>query len=273
MIDTYIALRLARHIETYPNYAWDWRRLSTHPNLTPEVIDYFIDKPWDWNEVSHRVPLWIVLKHPEKPWNWVNLTLNDHIPVKDIVHHPNLPWHISSIGFEHVDQDIVPFLRTFRNELSYEDWVDHTAHADWKTIRTNMDLPWKPEVIRFRSGDITSDDDIHALERLDQDLLDWELLSEIADYSIIQRTPQFPWVMQAVSRNRSIPWPTPNVELDLHDVPIEPLQSIIRKWNAARVIQRHWFMCTINPEYRLCRKLVRKFITQFTAEIVSRNAL
>ena len=272
-MDKYIALRLARHIEMHPKYAWDWRRLSLHEDLTPEVVEYFIDKPWDWNEVSNRMPLWIVLKYPKKPWNWRNLTINDFISVKDMTSHPDLPWDVSYVGFEHVSQDIIPFLRMFRNRLTYEDWVDHTLFADWKTIRTNMDIPWKGQYIKFKPGDITSEDDISALTRFDPEIMDWELISEIADYDIIQRHPELPWIMGSVSKNKTIPWPTPNMPLDLHDVPIEPEDYTMKRWNAALTIQRYWFMCTINPEYFLCRKLVRKFINRFNYEIESRTSL
>jgi hypothetical protein len=272
-MEKYIALRLARHIQSRPDYAWDWGRLSFHPHLTPEVIDIFIDKSWDWDEISNRVPLWVVLKYMEKPWNWRQLTVSDHIPVCEMIQHSTLPWDISYIGFDSVTQNEIPFLRTFAHRMVYADWVDHTMFATWKTIRTNMDLPWKEADIVFKPGDITSYEDVCALRRLDRDMLDWNTLSSVADYSIISRYPEFPWVPEYVSKNPTLPWPLPNapIPLNLHDVPIEPVEYTTRRWKAAIVIQRQWHQSYTNPEYAMCRRLLNAFISGFMGEIGYRN--
>lgn len=274
-MERYTALRLARHIESNPTYQWDWKRLSFHPHLTPEVIDVYIDKPWSWYEISNRVPLWVVLKHMDKPWDWRNITINEFTTIHDMIEHQDLPWEISYVGFDKVTQHEVPFLRTFAHRMVYADWVDHTMYAVWNTIRTNMDLPWKEAHIQFKVGDITSDDDVAALRRFNPEYLDWNLLSEVADYSIISRYPEFPWVAEYVSKNKSVPWPTPNapLRLDLHEVPIESVEYAKTRWKAASVIQRQWHRSCTDPSYALCRHLVMSFITDFSKEISRRNAV
>ncbi len=138
-----------------------------------------------------------------------------------------------------------------------------------------MDIPWKEAHIEFKLGDIVGETDMLALRRFNSELLDWDLLSRVADYSIIMKNLDLPWNVEEMSKNPSIPWPTPKdiPHLDLHEVPIECTSHSIRCWNAAVTIQRQWHRSRIDPSYALCRRLVQTFIENFMKEIVSRNAL
>ena len=39
-------------VEKYINNPWDWYKLSSSPNLTFDVVEKYINKPWDWYELS-----------------------------------------------------------------------------------------------------------------------------------------------------------------------------------------------------------------------------
>lgn len=262
-MNRYIATRLARHILDHPNYPWNWTRLSLHPHLTTDVIDTFPDKPWDWFNISTTIPLWYVLNHPEIPWNWTQLTLSPKITIQEMMEHRDLPWDLSNLGFTTITFDDVPFLRCFYDKLTYDDWVDHTTHAEWDAIRKSLDLPWKAAHIHFHIGDIETEDDIEALKRFEIQHLNWENLSIITNIRLIRKYHDLPWVMDLVARNRCIKWFDNIPGMDLHVVPLEPVYRIRVRWNAAVVIQKQWFKSTIDPKYALCRKLVNKFITEF----------
>ena len=39
-------------VEKYINKPWDWEKLSYNPNLTFDIVEKYINKPWDWYELS-----------------------------------------------------------------------------------------------------------------------------------------------------------------------------------------------------------------------------
>ena len=52
------------------------------------------DKFWDFSELSRNpnITMKDVLDHPELPWNYKNLSQNPSITADDISAHPELPW-------------------------------------------------------------------------------------------------------------------------------------------------------------------------------------
>jgi hypothetical protein len=71
-----------KFIETHHEFSWKYgvscshgfSKFSNNPSLTPEVIEHFIDKPWNWGEYglssNDAIPFEFVEKHIDKPWNW-----------------------------------------------------------------------------------------------------------------------------------------------------------------------------------------------------------
>lgn len=52
--------------------------LSTHPGVTLELLERFIDKPfWDWRYVSCNPNLTIdfIRRHPDKSWDWCDVEM------------------------------------------------------------------------------------------------------------------------------------------------------------------------------------------------------
>ena len=41
-------------LELYSDKDWDWKYLSTNPNITCEIICDNRDKPWDWEGLSYN---------------------------------------------------------------------------------------------------------------------------------------------------------------------------------------------------------------------------
>ena len=59
------------------------------------MILRFPEKPWDWAWLSRNpsVKMSDVLEHPEKPWNWAELSRNPGIKLSDVLEHPEKPWN------------------------------------------------------------------------------------------------------------------------------------------------------------------------------------
>jgi hypothetical protein len=53
-------------IEKYPYKEWNWVLLSRNPIVTPEFVEKFIDKPWDWSRWGLSLNLSITPEFVEK---------------------------------------------------------------------------------------------------------------------------------------------------------------------------------------------------------------
>lgn len=82
-------------IETYIDKPWDWKKLSHAPYISPYFISKHCDKDWDWERLSHRsdMSLYYVAKHVDKPWDWKYLTSRHDVTCKFIVAHIDKDWN------------------------------------------------------------------------------------------------------------------------------------------------------------------------------------
>lgn len=283
----YIQKKLVRHIESRPNFEWNWSDLSCHPDMNTHVIKHFNDKPWnftllsthpnfsfewidakpdaswDWASLSRNIKLniSIVKKYFHKPWNWTAVTLNDGIKDDDMISNRDFPWVFSELGYTIIGFNELKVLRFFRNRFDPASWRDFTSHADWSIIKTNLDIPWDAACIQFKPGDISTNSDIEVLYYFMErgSWLNWNLLSSTADIHMIYKTSSaFPWNWIFVSQNPSvthddttvsnlIPW-------DYNFTPLESDEQILRRWNSAKIIQRRWKKCITDPTHPVCRR-------------------
>ena len=81
-----VFIHLMNLIEKYPDKPWDWRVISSNPNLTIEMIEKYPDKPWNWKGISHNPNLTIEMieKYPDKPWDWKGISYNSNITMEII---------------------------------------------------------------------------------------------------------------------------------------------------------------------------------------------
>jgi len=95
---------------------WNWRLLTVNHNYTLQDIENNIDRPWKWSVMSDRKDLTfefidkhihkfknytslsskinyeILIKYPDKPWDWVNISLNQNFGIEHVEKHPEFPW-------------------------------------------------------------------------------------------------------------------------------------------------------------------------------------
>ena len=73
---------------------WDWNWISDNPNITWEIIQQNPDKPWDWSMISQNPNItWeIIQQNPDKSWNWDWMACNPNITWEFIQANPDKPW-------------------------------------------------------------------------------------------------------------------------------------------------------------------------------------
>ena len=69
-------------------------------NELEKLLLKYPDKPWNWTSVSQNpnVTMKIVLANLDKLWDWYKLSCNQSITMKDIVSHPEIPWDWSGVS-------------------------------------------------------------------------------------------------------------------------------------------------------------------------------
>jgi hypothetical protein len=262
-----------------------------HPNMSSEFISYFKDKPlyyegitrnpkfklswvtdnmdcdWNWDVISEHVTIKDVLKHPEYPWNFMNLTISNMITTTDMVNNPTLPWRHDQLGFQYIQLQELHYLRTFHNYITRTDMIDHTRMATWEIMKRNLDIPWVGSRIRFVEGSIEDDDDINAIRYIHSESeLDFSEISKIANLKLIFKNDDLPWVWENVALREDFTYQHVNMccaelkKLILHKTPLEDDSVMIRQWTASKTIQRYWKRCISDPDYQMCKnRLTREF--------------
>lgn len=281
-------------IAEFPNEPWEWETMDTHPNFTLDWVELLPDKPWDWfhfhlndnfsfewvakypyknwnwTSLSRMANISFVVRYPDFPWRWNVLTMCSDIQPKDMVRNSHLPWIVDLLQFESIDNDDdLEFLYYYRDDFTQDNWDDFTRCATWNIIKKSMDLYWVIENIRFDEHDKEFEDDDISFLRLHIDReWNWSLLSLIVPFELIKQNKDLPWNYHLVSLNKSVTYNDVEEHSDLPwdhvHTPCEPIDGMIRRWWAARTIQRRWRMCISDPTHPVCRRRLINEFEQFT---------
>ena len=65
-------------IQENPGKPWNWRSISSNPNITWDIIKENPDKPWDYCGLSKNpnITMDIIKDNPGKPWDWERISSN-----------------------------------------------------------------------------------------------------------------------------------------------------------------------------------------------------
>ena len=145
-----------------PWVVWYWTKLSSHKNITWDIIVSNPDKPWYWNSISHNpnITLKIIQENLDKEWNWdfllswnnnflseliemcvdKELVLNfNNIPqfIRDLPEFDNFMMYISSNP--NITLEIVQ-----KNPDKQWDWkqLSTNPNVTWKFVINNLDKDW-----------------------------------------------------------------------------------------------------------------------------------
>lgn len=134
------------------------------------LILKYPDKPWNWFSLSRnsKVDIDTITLLPNKPWNWVSLTERFHRDI--ILKHLNMPWDYNILLRNHVDLSII---------LS-----NSSLNWDWKKLSAS--LFYVPHSLKgCRVWDM--------IIKLSSKPWDWEKLSAFVPVDIVKKYPKIKW--------------------------------------------------------------------------------
>lgn len=247
----------------------DWHSLSRIDNIHRIAVQYPY-KEWDWRALSLNVPIDILVSNPYLPWDWSTATILGNITVKEMCQYPTLPWDVPNLLFTDVTEDEIQYFTIFRDRFDENHWVDFSRHATWDIVIEHMGFPWVFENIRFNR--ILGESDFEKIQNIGYTKFNWSKLSRWVDCDVLLKYNYYPWRWDILHLNSSLELRhLPMVhEMCWTQVACEPIETIIRRWHSACVIQRQWRRCVTDPEYQVCRTLIHKFLGELEEYINGR---
>ena len=87
--------RLIKLYKQHPNN-WNWKRISSNPNITWDIIKANPDKPWDWHGISLNpsITLDIITSNPGNHWDWESISNNPSITWDIMTQKPDKMWSV-----------------------------------------------------------------------------------------------------------------------------------------------------------------------------------
>jgi hypothetical protein len=194
-----------RYVLDNPAKPWDWTNVSGNKNISSLTVETHLDLPWDFNELSLWIDLDVILRHPDRGWNWHRVSSRPDIDLK-IITDNRLPWNWSALS------DIVPWhfvqsrpqIRWNWHKLSRSPKISNVVRCIYR------DYPWD---WRYLTRCISFNFIMNNPEKE----WDWRYLSIHPDIKIehILAHPTKPWDWEALSHrvppyqkaeNPQLPW-------------------------------------------------------------------
>ncbi len=214
------------HVLNNLSLPWDWRNMSSNPNLNFDMVLKFI-RNWDWKELSVHKSITIsdVEKCPGAPWVWEKLSANPSLTALFIASHLDKDWDWCEIS-KHANIHPIDVMRYSGDEWRW-DWsclgmsINPNITTDF--ILACRHKPWNWGILSGWDG-LT----IQLVESLHHKPWNWNHLSSNINLSVdmmIHRA-DLPWKYFYISKH-------PKLTLDII------IKNIDRDWN--------WDCLTVNP--------------------------
>jgi hypothetical protein len=194
------------------NKPWNWKHLSSNPNITLELVLQNPNKNWDWYELSknQNITYDIVLQNPDKPWNYGGLSLNPNITFDIVLQNPDKIWN----------------------------WDELSRHPNitYDMVLQNPDKKWNYYYLSGNPNitlDIILNNEDKNLIHLNFNRWDWYWLSKNPNVTIedVLKNPHKPWSYRGLSEN-------PNITVDIALKYSDTYSNTVR-WN--------WYRLCANP--------------------------
>ena len=123
----------------------DWKFLSINKNITLELVDKYLDKPWIWGQICLNENLtteWIE-KYPNRTWFWINILRNENLTIEWIDKYPNKPWKWDLIScnknltvewIEKYPDKPWDWSLISRNQNLRLEWIEKYPDKDWNWV-------------------------------------------------------------------------------------------------------------------------------------------
>lgn len=257
-------------VDLFPHKPWNWNEFRDPPFF---LIQKYISKPWNWNEISRKANMEDLLQYPDFHWNWEVVTIHSDISTDDMIAHPDLPWDIDTLSFTKIDDDVLRFIEFFVERFNIVAWDDFSTMIPWSIYKKTTCQYFNPLRMEFLEP-IEEEDFVTRI--LGQGYLswNWEKLSRWVNVNVIVKYNMFPWIECEILKNKSLRYEHLKYFSTIRNspkAPCETMESIVKQWHSACVIQRQWKICSTNPEYALCKKIVNDFISTFNCIILTRD--
>jgi len=180
----------------------DWGDISSHSNITMEIIATYPDLPWDWSHgVSSNPNLTIefIRQYICKEWQWVKISRNRGITMKMIETNPDLPWSYVGISYNsNITTDMI--LTAPKEEL---DWsgISYNNALDFNLVIGCPALPWNWRAITMHPS--LTIDIVLALPHIQWN---FRVLSKHKNFTmeIIKANPDLPWRWVSIAENPNL---------------------------------------------------------------------
>ena len=197
-----------------------WSKMSCRPEVTPEFIEKYIDKPWNYRSLSMcpNITIDFIKTHIDNAWNWHYMMENEALDAYELMREfpDKLSEHIynNPTIFKNMD-----FVRANIHKTGVGLKATHKS-VTLELIEANLDLPWSRQSISKRP-DLT----IPFIKK-HKSMLAWELVtSYIGLKQHVFNNPDLPWDYSALVYR--------------HDLTREELFRYITKYNDAFKFTMH----------------------------------
>ena len=129
-------------ISANPDKPWVWWCISANPNITWDIINANPDKPWVWWCISANPNItWdIIQSKPDKLWDWSAISENPNITWDIIKDNPGKPWGWDCVSVNpNITWDIIQAIPKKSSNWRY---ISMNPNITWDIIQANPDKPW-----------------------------------------------------------------------------------------------------------------------------------
>jgi len=181
---------LSTLIKKFPDEDWDMEALSENPNITWDVVEYTINKRWNWNKLSRYNPhITIeVIKKFIDFWDWNELSLNSYISYDVIEAFSDRPWNWDNLSHNKCIKFEYPETIIRNSKIGMKILENHPEHINWELLSENPLL------------------NFDIVEKYPKKPLNWEKLSlhKNLTNNIVIKNISFPWLWHAMIFNTKI---------------------------------------------------------------------
>jgi hypothetical protein len=171
-----------------------WEVISKHREITLNIIDQNLDKPWNWYHISQHPNIkWSDIKNNinknEYNWDYNGLSERKDLDLKYVTNNINKPWNWCSLSFNNINWDFVSknlnkpwnwFYISQHPNIKWSDiknnldnpgckwkwkYISNNPNINCKIINANLDKPWNWQVLSYNFKNITEEFLIKNLDK------------------------------------------------------------------------------------------------------------
>lgn len=129
-------------------FEWDYRTLSTNPNLPIVYVNDNLGRGWNLHHISSKADLVDIQQYRQIKWDAHGLSMNPNITLDYILNHPAAKWHLPSIlsnSGVRIDDAVYEWVRPRWNDIrTMESYMSSNETVSDVWIKKNMsNIDWR----------------------------------------------------------------------------------------------------------------------------------